>query len=132
MAYRLCLLLIGLVWTTWAQAGPKEEALAAYDQFFTLFTTGNQVQVAALFAPDALFYGTGSADVVTTPEGVTAYFAGALSGTRGQGAAVREYGATALGHGSRDLGKMAVRENARREDGYRGAIAGHRGNAKTW
>jgi hypothetical protein len=31
-----------------------------------------------------LFYGTGSADVVTTPEGVIAYFTGALSGTRGE------------------------------------------------
>ena len=67
-----------------ALAGPKEDALAAYDKFFTSFTTGNQNQLAVLFAPDALFYGTGSAEVVTTPEGVIAYFTAALSGTRGE------------------------------------------------
>jgi hypothetical protein len=70
--------------STSAFAGPKEEALSAYDKFFTWFTTDNQNQLATLFAPDALFYGTGSAEVVTTPEGVVSYFTGALSGTRGE------------------------------------------------
>jgi hypothetical protein len=41
-------------------AGPKEDPLAAYHRFFELFTTDNHDQVAAPFAPDALFYGTGS------------------------------------------------------------------------
>jgi hypothetical protein len=59
--------LIALAWSTLAQAGPGEDALAAYDKFFTSFTTGNQTQVAALFAPDAMFYGTGTAEVVTSP-----------------------------------------------------------------
>jgi hypothetical protein len=49
-------------------AGPKEDALSAYDKFFALFTTDSHDQVPALFAPDALFYGTGSTEVVTTPE----------------------------------------------------------------
>lgn len=84
MPYRLSLLFVALAWSTLVQAGPREDALAAYDKFFISFTTGNQAQVAALFAPDALFYGTGSADVVTTPEGVIAYFTRALSGTRGE------------------------------------------------
>ena len=84
MTYRLSLLLTSFAWCALVQAGPKEDALAAYDKFFTLFTTGNQAQLAALFTPDALFYGTGSADVVTTPEGVVDYFTGALSGARGE------------------------------------------------
>lgn len=84
MPYRLSLLFVVLAWSTLVQAGPREDALAAYDKFFISFTTGNQAQVAALFAPDALFYGTGSADVVVTPEGVIAYFTRALSGTRGE------------------------------------------------
>ena len=84
MTYRTILLLIALVGSTLAQAGPKEDALAAYESFFRSFTTGNQDQLAALFAPDALFYGTGSAEVVTTPEGVIAYFTRALSATRGE------------------------------------------------
>lgn len=80
---RIGLLLIALAWSTLTQAGPKEDALFAYDKFFTLFTTGNHNKLAALFAPDALFYGTGSVDVVTTPDGVVKYFTAALSGTRG-------------------------------------------------
>jgi uncharacterized protein (TIGR02246 family) len=84
MTHRFGLFWVVLAWSTLVQAGPKEDALAAYDKFFTSFTTGNQVQLAALFAPDALFYGTGSAEVVTTPEGVLAYFTAALSGARGE------------------------------------------------
>jgi len=84
MTNRIGLLLIALAWSTLVHAGPREDALAAYDKFFTLFTTGNQDQLAALFAPDALFYGTGSADVLTTPDGVVKYFTAALSGTRGE------------------------------------------------
>jgi hypothetical protein len=83
MTYRFRLFWIAIAWSTLVQAGPKEDALAAYDKFFTSFTTGNQTQLAALFAPEALFYGTGSAEVVTTPEGVVAYFKEALSGVRG-------------------------------------------------
>ena len=83
MTFPFRLLLIALAWSTLVQASPKEDALAAYDKFFTSFTTGNQAQVGALFAPDALFYGTGSTDVITTSEGVIAYFTRALSGTRG-------------------------------------------------
>ena len=64
-------------------AGPKEDAMAAYNKFFESFTTDNHDQVAALFAPDALFYGTGSSEVVTTPAAIRQYFVAALSGIRG-------------------------------------------------
>jgi hypothetical protein len=84
MTYRLGFAVMAIAWSAVIHAGPKEDALAAYDKLFALFTTGNQAELAALFAPDALFYGTGSAEVVTTPEGVVAYFTGALSGTRGE------------------------------------------------
>ena len=84
MNYRIGVLLISLAWSTLVHASPKEDALAAYDKFLTSFTTGNHTQLAALFAPDALFYGTGSAEVVTTPEGIVAYFTEALSGARGE------------------------------------------------
>ena len=36
-----------------------------------------------MFAPDALFYGTSSREVVTTREGIRQYFVNALSGKRG-------------------------------------------------
>ena len=95
MVNRFCVLLLVLAWSTSIQAGPKEDALAAYDKFFASFTTDNHDQLAALFAPDALFYGTGSAEVVTSPEGIRAYFTRALSGTRGETKA-RPFERTAL------------------------------------
>ena len=64
-------------------AGSKEDALAVYHKFFESFTTDNHDRVAALFAPDALFYGTGSSEVITTTEGIRQYFVAALSGKRG-------------------------------------------------
>ena len=76
----LCLMLLTCTATV---AGPKEDALVAYQKFFDLFTTDNHDQVALLFAPDALFYGTGSTDVVTTREGIRQYFVAALTGKRG-------------------------------------------------
>lgn len=87
--------LILLAFSTLAHAGTREEAQAAYDRFFTSFTTGNQVQLASHFSPDALFYGTGSAEVVTTPEGVIAYLTRALNGARGEVRA-RPFESTAL------------------------------------
>ena len=64
-------------------AGPKEDALAAYQKFFAAFTTDNHDQIVRLFAPDALFYGTRSTELVTTQEGIRQYFVEALTGKRG-------------------------------------------------
>jgi uncharacterized protein (TIGR02246 family) len=70
-------------------AGPKDDALAAYQQFFETFTTDNHDQIVRLFAPDALFYGTRSTELVTTREGIRQYFVTALSSTRGAVKATR-------------------------------------------
>jgi hypothetical protein len=83
MPGRIVVLLLLLFNAIPVVAGPKEDALAAYQRFFTLFTTDNHDQLVALFAPDALFYGTGSSEVVTAPAGVREYFVRALSGSRG-------------------------------------------------
>jgi uncharacterized protein (TIGR02246 family) len=61
-----------------AEAGPAEDAQAAFSKFFPAFVAHNQSQVAAMFAPDAQFYGTISPDLVTKPEGVLQYFTAAL------------------------------------------------------
>ena len=61
-----------------AQAGPAEDAQAAFSKFFPAFVAHNQAAVAAMFAPDAQFYGTSSLELVTTPEGVLKYFTAAL------------------------------------------------------
>jgi hypothetical protein len=62
-----------LAFSTAVQVGPKEQAQPAYEKLFTSFTTGNHEQIAALFAPDTLFYGTCSGDLVKRPEGVREY-----------------------------------------------------------
>ena len=79
-----CLLLLACD----VNAGPVEDALAAYDKFFAAFTTENHEQITTFFAPDVQFsdvqfYGTNSTEVVTSREGIRKYFLGALTGTRG-------------------------------------------------
>jgi len=83
MVSLLTVLSLLLMTCTHVFAGTKEDALAAYQRFFELFTTDNHDQIAKLFAPDALFYGTSSPEVVTTPEGIRQYFVAALDGKRG-------------------------------------------------
>jgi len=83
MLRRLTALFLLLATCTLAFSGPKEDALAAYGKFFEAFTTDNHDKIVLLFAPDAFFYGTGSAEVVTTREAVRQYFAAALDGKRG-------------------------------------------------
>ena len=72
-------LLAAMAWPPLLHAGAQEDAQAAYDRFFPAFVAGNYDQVAGFFAPDALFYGTLSPVLVTTPEGVHQYFKAALS-----------------------------------------------------
>jgi len=83
MRSRIALVSFCLLICAPAFAGPKEDALAAYQKFFDAFTTDNQDQIVRLFAPDALFYGTRSTELVTTSEGIRQYFVEALSGKRG-------------------------------------------------
>jgi len=83
MPGRIALMLISLLICAPVLAGTKEDALAAYQKFFDAFTTDNHDQIVRLFAPDALFYGTRSTELVTTPEGIRQYFVAALTGTRG-------------------------------------------------
>lgn len=79
MLRRIAVSLALLACSMLVQAGPKEDALAAYGKFFTSFTTDNHEEVIALFAPDALFYGTTSPELVTTNEGVRQYFTRTLT-----------------------------------------------------
>jgi hypothetical protein len=50
--------LIGLLLTPIAKADPAEDAQAAFSKFFPSFVAHNQAEIAGMFAPDALFYGT--------------------------------------------------------------------------
>ena len=74
----LAILLIALPFSQPAQAGPAEDAQAAFSKFFPAFIARNQAEVAGMFAPDGQFYGTLSPELVTKPEGVLQYFKVAL------------------------------------------------------
>jgi uncharacterized protein (TIGR02246 family) len=69
---------IALLSTPTVQAGPAEDAQAAFSKFFPAFVSRNQAEVAAMFAPDGQFYGTQSQELVTKPDLVLQYFKNAL------------------------------------------------------
>jgi uncharacterized protein (TIGR02246 family) len=57
-----------------AIAGPQEEALQVLEKWTKAFTDSDVDGIVKLYAPDALFLGTGSTTVVTKPEGIRTYF----------------------------------------------------------
>lgn len=57
-----------------AQAGPKEDAQKVVDAWAQAFSDSDIHAMVSLYAPDAVFMGTGSKAVVTQPEGIRAYF----------------------------------------------------------
>ena len=60
--------------TSAANAGPKEEALQVLEKWTKAFTDSDVDGIVKLYAPDALFLGTGSKAVVVKPEGIRLYF----------------------------------------------------------
>jgi uncharacterized protein (TIGR02246 family) len=58
-----------------ALAGPKEEAQAVADKYIAAFIVGDLDATTALFSPDAVFWGTESPDLGTSPEALRKYFA---------------------------------------------------------
>jgi uncharacterized protein (TIGR02246 family) len=73
-----------------ASAGPKEEALRVVEKWSKAFNESDVDGISKLYAPDALFLGTGSKTLVTKPEGVREYFE-QLRTDRPRGAALNDY-----------------------------------------
>ena len=61
-----------------ALAGPIEEGQAVLAKWGDAFAASDVDTIVALHAPDALFMGTGSKQVVTSPAGIRTYFEEAL------------------------------------------------------
>ena len=78
------MLLFLLVCSITAQAGPREDASAAYEQFFKFFTTDNHDRLMTVFSSDCIFYGTISPGLITSSDGIREYFVKALSSSRGE------------------------------------------------
>ena len=75
-----------------AIAGPKEEALQVLEKWTKAFTDSDVDGIVKLYAPDALFLGTGSKTVVTKPEGIRTYFEQAFLRIKPPGANLGDHG----------------------------------------
>jgi len=79
-----------------ALAGPKEDALGVLEKWTTAFTASDVDGIVKLYAPDALFLGTGSKTVVTKPEEIRKYFEQALLSNKPRGAKVGDHAVMVL------------------------------------
>jgi uncharacterized protein (TIGR02246 family) len=79
-----------------ATADPREEALQVLDKWTKAFTDSDVDGIVKLYAPDALFLGTGSKAVVVKPEGIRSYFEAALLSNKPRGATLGDYAAMTL------------------------------------
>ncbi|MBR1214457.1 SgcJ/EcaC family oxidoreductase [Bradyrhizobium sp. JYMT SZCCT0180] len=74
-----------------AAADSKTDALQIIDRWAKAFTASEVDAIVKLYAPDALFMGTGSKAVVTKPEDIRTYFEAALLNNRPRGATLNSY-----------------------------------------
>ena len=74
-----------------AAADSKADALQVIDRWAKAFTASDVDAIVKLYAPDALFMGTGSKSVVTKPEGIRTYFENALLIDRPRGASLNSF-----------------------------------------
>ena len=65
-----------------ALAGPKDDAFQVVERWAKAFTEADVDTIVSLYAPDAVFLGTGSKTIVTEPADIKKYFQGALLGNR--------------------------------------------------
>lgn len=84
-----------------AVAGPEEDAMQVVQKWAAAFNASDVDAIVSLYAPDALFLGTGSRTVVLDSAGIRQYFERALLTDRPRGA-------TLLSHTSRVLDDGAV------------------------
>jgi uncharacterized protein (TIGR02246 family) len=67
-------------------AGPEDDALQVVEKWAAAFRASDVDAIVSLYAPDALFLGTGSRTVVVDPSGIRQYFERALLTDRPRGA----------------------------------------------
>ena len=79
-----------------AVAGPKEDALQVVETWAAAFANSDVDAIVRLYAPDALFIGTGSKAVVLKPEDIRKYFEQALLTNRPRGAKLGDHSVLVL------------------------------------
>ena len=83
-----------------AIAGPEEDALQVVQKWAAAFNASDVDAIVALYAPDAMFLGTGSRTVVRKTEEIRQYFERALLTDRPRGAVLESHSAMALSDGA--------------------------------
>lgn len=63
-------------------AGPKEDAFHVLESWTQAFTASGVDAILGLYAPDAVFMGTGTKTIVTQPEAIRKYFEATLVSNR--------------------------------------------------
>ena len=87
-------LLTAVCSTVWA--GPREEAMTVIEKWAKAFNESDVDSIVSLYAPDALFFGTGSQTLVTKTEDVRKYFEQALLTNRPKSASLGEHSVMVL------------------------------------
>jgi uncharacterized protein (TIGR02246 family) len=72
--HRLFVFLLLASVTLRGAAGPKDEVAAATSAWVEAFASHDARRIAALYAPDAIFWGTNSPTIRDTPEMIREYF----------------------------------------------------------
>ena len=72
---RLFLILLFIGPALHATAGAKEDVAAATNDWIEAFASHDAGKIAALYAPDAVFWGTNSPTIRNTPDLIREYFA---------------------------------------------------------
>jgi uncharacterized protein (TIGR02246 family) len=85
----MCVLLLSACRS--GSASPAEEAMQVIQRWATAFDESNVDAIVSLYAPDALFFGTGSKTLVSTPEQIRSYFEAALQKDKPRGARLLEH-----------------------------------------
>jgi hypothetical protein len=75
----ISILLIGLLASPMALAGPKEDVAAATTKWADVFAQNNPDTISALYAKDGVLWGTLSPTVRSDPTAIKAYFVGAFN-----------------------------------------------------
>lgn len=83
-----------------AMAGPEEDAMQVINKWAAAFNASDVETIVGLYAPDALFLGTGSRTVVTKTEDIRQYFERALLTDRPRGAKLESHSTMVLSDGA--------------------------------
>ena len=96
----LCAFVLTTVVVSPVLAGPEEDALQVVEQWADAFNASDVDAIVALYAPDAMFLGTGSRTVVLNTAEIRQYFERALLTDRPRGATLESRSVMTLSDGA--------------------------------